>query len=60
MSLEGYRDKLTRLRTGRSGPHERSHKPAFLLAIMSMVETGRLDGNSTCTYRKKWRDGMDG
>ena len=45
MSLEGYRDKLTRLRIGRSGPHKRPHKPAFLLAIMSMVETGRMDGN---------------
>jgi len=45
MSLEDYRDKLTQLRTGRSGTHERPHKPAFLLAIMSMAETGRLDGN---------------
>ena len=45
MSLKDYIGKLTRLRTGRSGPHERPHKPAFLLAIMSMVETGRMDGN---------------
>ena len=45
MSLKDYIDKLTRLRTGRSGPHERPHKPAFLLAIMSMAETGRLDDN---------------
>ena len=45
MSLKDYIGKLTRLRTARSGPHERPHKPAFLLAIMSMVETGRLDDN---------------
>jgi putative restriction endonuclease len=45
MSLEGYLDKLTRLRIGHVGTHERPHKPALLLAIMSMVETGRLDGN---------------
>jgi putative restriction endonuclease len=45
MSLNNYCDKLTRLRIGRVGSHEKPHKPVLLLAIISMVETGRLDGN---------------
>jgi len=43
--IDKYIDKLTRLRVGYVGSHGRPHKPAILLAIMSMVETGRLNGN---------------
>lgn len=45
MSLKEYLDKLTQLRTGRVGTHERPHKPALLLAIISMAEAGHLKEN---------------
>jgi len=48
MSLEDYLKKLTRLNIGRVGSHERPHKPALLLAIISTVESGRLHGNRIC------------
>lgn len=38
-------DQVTKLRIGRVGAHERPHKPALLLAILSMVESGRLSEN---------------
>ena len=48
MSIKDYLDRLTQLRTGRLGSHERPHKPALLLAIISMVEAGRLADNRIC------------
>lgn len=45
MPANTYIHALTNLRTGRVGSHERPHKPALLLAIISMIETGRLERN---------------
>lgn len=45
MPIDDYLTKLTGLRIGRVGSHERPHKPALLLAIISMVEAGRIRDN---------------
>jgi len=48
MSLEEYLHRFATLNVGRVGEHERPHKPALLLAIISMVEAGQLnDGRVT-------------
>lgn len=45
MSFARYFKQFTSLRTGRIGTHEKPHKPALLLAILSMLESGRLTEN---------------
>ncbi|MCX5658363.1 MAG: HNH endonuclease [Planctomycetota bacterium] len=45
MSLNSSWDQVLHLRTGRVGGHERPHKPALLLALISLVESGRLRDN---------------
>ncbi len=45
MSLDEYVKKVADLKIGRVGTHGRPHKPALLLAIISMVEAGRCEGN---------------
>jgi putative restriction endonuclease len=43
--VEEHIKKLESLRTGRVGTHERPHKPALLLAIMSLADAGQLKEN---------------
>ncbi len=45
MSIDRFRQIVQSLNIGRVGTHERPHKPALLLAIISMIEAGRADGN---------------
>ena len=45
MSLDEYVKRLTSLRVGKVGTHERPHKPALLLALISLVESGALREN---------------
>jgi putative restriction endonuclease len=45
MSLDHYIQTVCDLNIGRIGTHERPHKPALLLAIISMIEAGRCEGN---------------
>ncbi|MEX2673448.1 MAG: HNH endonuclease [Phycisphaeraceae bacterium] len=45
MTLERYLNQVVRLRIGRAGGHERPHKPALLLAVVSLIESGRLPEN---------------
>ncbi|MEX0742301.1 MAG: HNH endonuclease [Phycisphaeraceae bacterium] len=45
MSLSHYLNLLTGVRTGRVGGHEKPHKPALLMAMLSMIESGRLAEN---------------
>ena len=45
MTLAQYLDRVIRLRTGVVGEHEKPHKPALMLAILSLLESGRLAEN---------------
>lgn len=45
MSIERYIQLIGNLRTGRVGDHDRPHKPALLLAILSLADAGRLQSN---------------
>lgn len=44
-SIDQYMHSITSLRIGRTGEHERPHKPALLLAILSLADAGRLREN---------------
>jgi hypothetical protein len=44
-SFDHYAQLIVSLRIGRSGEHERPHKPALLLAILSLADAGRLSEN---------------
>jgi putative restriction endonuclease len=43
--MDRYRHIIQTLKVGRVGSHERPHKPALLLAIISAIEAGMTDGN---------------
>jgi putative restriction endonuclease len=43
--FDHYAQLIANLRIGRSGDHERPHKPALLLAILSLADAGRLGEN---------------
>jgi putative restriction endonuclease len=43
--MDSFLHILQNLNIGRAGSHERPHKPALLLAIISTIEAGRTDGN---------------
>jgi putative restriction endonuclease len=45
MSVDYYAQLVASLRIGRTGDHERPHKPALLLAILSLADAGRLREN---------------
>lgn len=45
MLLPDLLDRIVQLKVGRTGSHERPHKPALLLAILSMIDSGRLPDN---------------
>jgi putative restriction endonuclease len=45
MSMNEMLRRVSNLRIGRVGDHERPHKPALLLAIISMADSGRLTEN---------------
>lgn len=45
MSIDRYMQLIANLRIGRTGGHERPHKPALLLAILSLADAGRLRVN---------------
>jgi putative restriction endonuclease len=45
MSVDHYMQLIASLRIGRTGDHERPHKPALLLAILSLADAGRLREN---------------
>lgn len=44
-TLEYYADAFSRLHVGVAGDHQRPHKPALLLAIISLIESGKAKGN---------------
>ena len=43
--LDHYADALSRLRRARVGEHSSPHKPALLLAIISLIESGKVKYN---------------
>jgi putative restriction endonuclease len=45
MTIDHYMRLIGSLRIGRAGEHERPHKPALLLAILSLADAGRLREN---------------
>ncbi|MBI4831438.1 MAG: HNH endonuclease [Candidatus Lindowbacteria bacterium] len=44
-NLHKYEDAFASLRVGRCGGHDRPHKPLMLLAVMDLVESGRISEN---------------
>lgn len=45
MNLDGYLKKFTKLRTGISHGHVKPHKPLMMLAILSLIENGKIASN---------------
>ena len=45
MNLDGYLKKFTKLRTGASHGHIKPHKPVMMLAILSLIENGKIISN---------------
>lgn len=45
MNLDGYLKKFTKLRTGVSHGHVKPHKPVMMLAILSLIENGKIKSN---------------
>lgn len=43
--LSRYRDAFAELRVGRANGHDKPHKPAMLLAVMDLIECGRIRTN---------------
>lgn len=43
--LPRYRDAFAELRVGRDNCHDKPHKPAMLLAVMDLIESGRIRTN---------------
>ena len=44
-TIEHYEDRFYDLHTGIVGNHERPHKPAMLLAVMDLIESGAIEQN---------------
>ena len=44
-AIKHYEDLFYDLHTGVVGDHERPHKPAMMLAVMDLIETGKIDNN---------------
>ncbi|MEZ5277058.1 MAG: HNH endonuclease [Opitutaceae bacterium] len=45
MNLQDYIDRLYRLKRDKSAGHERPHKPALLLAILDLIDSGAIKAN---------------
>jgi len=45
MNWDGYLKKFTKLRTGISRGHVKPHKPVMMLAILSLIENGKITSN---------------